>query len=231
MTTFYTADQHLGHESIITYCDRPFETVAEMNRAIIENWNRVVGDEDEVWVLGDVCLDKRKLVLVRELRGRKILVAGNHDLCHRRHRSWARYEGLYLDAGFEDVWTRGVFRNHYINNPADPDTGDLTEVDLAHLPFQGDSHDRDRFTEWRPADEGKPLLCGHVHEAWKTAGHQINVGVDVWGFTPVSATALLPLVRAAQAEISISSLHRDLDRLEAEGSAQAMDGDGQARPA
>ena len=227
MTTFYTADLHLGHTNIIRHCDRPFDTVEAMDRAIIDNWNRVVGDEDEVWVLGDVCLDKRKLVLVKELRGRKRLVAGNHDLCHRMHSKWIKYEGLYLDAGFDYVYSHGVYRHHYLTDAMSM----RYAVDLAHLPYQGDSHDEDRFTEWRPRDLGRVLLCGHVHEAWKTAGHQINVGVDVWGFTPVSATALLPLVRAAQAEISISSLHRDLDRLEAEGSAQVMDGDDRARPA
>jgi len=44
MTTWFTADLHLGHRNIIEYCNRPFADVDEMNRALIANWNQVVGD-------------------------------------------------------------------------------------------------------------------------------------------------------------------------------------------
>ncbi len=30
-----------------------------------------------------------------------------------------------------------------------------------------------------------PIICGHVHEKWKTSGKMINVSVDVWDFYPV----------------------------------------------
>ena len=30
------------------------------------------------------------------------------------------------------------------------------------------------------------VLCGHVHEKFRVNGHIINVGVDVWDFSPVS---------------------------------------------
>ena len=34
-------------------------------------------------------------------------------------------------------------------------------------------------------------LCGHVHEKWKTQDGVINVGVDVWGFRPVSIKEII----------------------------------------
>ena len=37
---FYIADMHLGHENVIPYDNRPFRSVNEMNRALIDNWNR-----------------------------------------------------------------------------------------------------------------------------------------------------------------------------------------------
>ena len=45
---FFTADTHFGHANVIKHDDRPFKTVEEMDKAIIDNWNSVVGDKDEV---------------------------------------------------------------------------------------------------------------------------------------------------------------------------------------
>jgi hypothetical protein len=45
MTTWFTADLHLGHRNIISYCDRPFESVGAMNRALIARWNEAVDDD------------------------------------------------------------------------------------------------------------------------------------------------------------------------------------------
>ena len=41
---FYIADLHLGHSNIIRLSKRPFNNVAEMDNALIDNWNKVVSD-------------------------------------------------------------------------------------------------------------------------------------------------------------------------------------------
>jgi calcineurin-like phosphoesterase family protein len=69
-----------------------------------------------------------------------------------------------------------------------------TPVTLCHYPYQGDSHSDDRFTSMRPVDNGDWLLHGHVHDEWKINGRMINVGVDVWDFTPVSLDEIEALV-------------------------------------
>lgn len=79
---YFIADLHFYHARIIGLCSRPFQSVVEMNEALVSNWNDVVTDNDIVWVLGDLSLTKnRQLVepLVRRLKGRKRLVLGNHD--------------------------------------------------------------------------------------------------------------------------------------------------------
>jgi calcineurin-like phosphoesterase family protein len=43
-----------------------------------------------------------------------------------------------------------------------------------------------RFIDKRLEDDGNWLLCGHVHEKWKIKNKMINIGVDVWNFSPVS---------------------------------------------
>lgn len=56
MTTWFTADLHLGHRNIIDYCGRPFGDAVAMNRALVDGWNNVVAEDDDVWVLGDFAL-------------------------------------------------------------------------------------------------------------------------------------------------------------------------------
>lgn len=185
MATFFTADLHLGHARIIEFCNRPFENTHRMNQALISNWNEVVSDNDEVWVLGDLAMGsiKHSLELVRKLNGRKHLVAGNHDRCWSGGGEKAlKWYPKYADVGF-----KLILEEAHINVPG------LGMVMMSHFPYAGDSHPQDRYREFRPTDNGEWLLHGHVHEKWKRKGRQINVGVDVWDFRPVSVEQILAL--------------------------------------
>jgi calcineurin-like phosphoesterase family protein len=80
--TWFTADQHFGHENVIRFCNRPFSSVEEMDEAMIALWNGVVAPEDTVWHVGDFayrCHPKRAHEIFSRLNGRKFLVIGNHD--------------------------------------------------------------------------------------------------------------------------------------------------------
>ena len=82
MTIRYIADMHFDYDSIIAYDNRPFDSVEEMNEALISNWNRVVTDPDDLtWILGDFCQGDadRWSELFSRLNGRKALILGNHD--------------------------------------------------------------------------------------------------------------------------------------------------------
>lgn len=97
MKIFVIADTHFGHENIIKYCNRPFQSAEEMNKALIKNWNSVVGKEDKVYMLGDFCLSGNKKVIesyVRQLNGQKSLIIGNHDRLSVKK---------YYECGFEFV--------------------------------------------------------------------------------------------------------------------------------
>lgn len=79
---YFTSDLHLGHRSIISMNDRPFENVEEMNRTLIQNFNATVKKNDTVYILGDLAY-KMKVEevnhIIRKLNGKKILIRGNHD--------------------------------------------------------------------------------------------------------------------------------------------------------
>lgn len=78
---FYISDPHYYHKNIIDFDERNFFTVTEMNNTLIQNWNSVVNNEDEVYILGDVSwgnLQETKEILI-QLKGIKYLIKGNHD--------------------------------------------------------------------------------------------------------------------------------------------------------
>ena len=48
---FYIADWHYGHANIMAYDNRPFTWVDDMNKALVERWNRVVSPGDMCWAI------------------------------------------------------------------------------------------------------------------------------------------------------------------------------------
>lgn len=79
---FFTSDTHFNHMNIISYCQRPFRDIHEMDETIIVNWNNAVAPDDIVFHLGDFCLggaNEWNRILDR-LNGRIYLILGNHDI-------------------------------------------------------------------------------------------------------------------------------------------------------
>ena len=80
MAVFFTADTHFGDHRTINIQRRPFASVMEMNALLIANWNAVVGPDDVIWHLGDVCRRLADLpALLATLNGTKHLLRGNND--------------------------------------------------------------------------------------------------------------------------------------------------------
>jgi len=97
MKRFLIADLHYGHKNIIDYESRPFENTHEMDKILTENWNKTIGKNDKVYVLGDFSFSNATIIksILEKLNGYKILVMGNHDRGHSV--SW------WLGAGFNEV--------------------------------------------------------------------------------------------------------------------------------
>lgn len=193
---WWTSDLHIGHGNIIEFSNRPFwqeipaaighvdaPDIEAMNKALLENYNSVVENGDEVWFVGDIALGRQKttLPLFKKFKGDKILIPGNHDSCHPMHAKWKRNLGMYHEAGF------------HVMQPQERTIVGNTEVLVCHFPYRedfvhnssGGLRKEDKFSGVRPDDEGEFLIHGHTHSPVVCEGKQIHVGVDAWNFYPV----------------------------------------------
>lgn len=81
MKKWFISDTHFSHTNIIKYTGRPFETVEDMNRCLINNWNDCIHADDQVFFLGDFGLGHVEHLhsICSQLKGHKICIRGNHD--------------------------------------------------------------------------------------------------------------------------------------------------------
>ena len=81
MSIFVTSDLHFGHKNIIKYENRPYETIEQMDKDLIDKWNNVVKENDTIYILGDFSWYKGEQTneILKQLNGRKTLIIGNHD--------------------------------------------------------------------------------------------------------------------------------------------------------
>lgn len=169
---YFTSDTHFGHKNIIEYCNRPFEDVDEMNAEMVRRWNRVVGPNDTVYHLGDFALGPKDKWREHRLAlwGRIIFICGNHDEPRAR---WRKEVLLPGDEEHESLFV----------------TTQYGTVHMAHVPPGGDpNRNLSRAGNEKVADF---YLCSHIHNAWTRKKNVINVGVDVWDFTPRSLIEIL----------------------------------------
>ena len=184
MARYFTADLHVEHHRIIELCDRPFTDAAHMLAVLEANWRRTVGVADDVYLLGDISMGDTISGLARlsALPGNKFLVPGNHDKCFPGRRDHLEWVPRYEAAGITVLDTEISLEIAGV------------DVTVCHFPPAGDSRGhRDRYAQWRPVDGGW-VVHGHVHERWLARGQWINVGVDVWDFTPVHEDTLAELI-------------------------------------
>jgi calcineurin-like phosphoesterase family protein len=160
MAVYFTSDQHWGHASARSFYRRPFSSLAEMDRVMIERWNMSVGPGDEVWHLGDVAVRQsaeRIENLLHGLHGYKHLITGNND------------DAAVVNCkGWQSV------------QPYAEITHGRKLLILCHYPFR----------TWRDMDKGSINLHGHSHGRLKPMPRQFDVGVDVWDFRPVCLTEI-----------------------------------------
>jgi calcineurin-like phosphoesterase family protein len=161
MATFFTSDTHFGDAPRLRVDRRPFASIGEMDRAIVERWNETVGPDDDVWHLGDFALGPKSkgiAELLAALKGRKHLIIGNND-------------------GPETIEQPGwASVQHYAELSVEG-----KRLVLCHYAFR----------TWNRMGQGVINLHGHSHGRLKPATRQYDVGVDVWDFRPVTLATIV----------------------------------------
>ena len=85
MAQFFIADLHFGHKRVVEFTDaagkklRQYDTVEDMEDAMVQLHNELVKPTDKVYMLGDIAFNQRGLDKVKQMNGIKILIKGNHD--------------------------------------------------------------------------------------------------------------------------------------------------------
>jgi len=182
VTVWYTSDLHFGHQLVAG--ERGFGSPSAHDLKLISNWNKLVADDDLVWVLGDISIRPQFLHSVRFLSGRKQLITGNHDQVFPMHRDAYKHQPEWLKY-FESI------------QPFARRKAAGVEFLMSHFPYSADSKDVVRFSQYRLKDEGMLLVHGHLHVPEKVhpdRPRQVHVGLDAWDLKPAKEDDVLDLL-------------------------------------
>lgn len=162
---YYISDTHFGHVGALTFDNRPFATIEESDRALIENWNARVTNNDNVYIIGDFAFrnEKPEEWYLAQLKGKKYLVIGNHDKKLLKNEKAMSY--------FE-----GVDKMMHV-------TDDRHQICLCHFPI----------AEWFGFRKGHHHIYGHIHanedevsKFMRSRERAFNAGCMLYGYMPVT---------------------------------------------
>lgn len=167
---YFTSDLHFGHAKMASL--RGFDTTDQMDKWLTSMWNVNVAQDDVVFVLGDVSFrgSASTIELLNGLKGRKILIRGNHDKGMSR--------GV-LDC-FSEVHDMLTVKVKYSEE-------DVQRIVCCHYPM----------LSWDMAHYGTWMLHGHSHGTCKYPWDDakiMDVGVD----TPAGALGPIPYWKLSQ---------------------------------
>lgn len=181
---YFTADWHLCSNLVNSVYNRPYADATQMNDSLIANCNNLVSENDILLHLGDFIIYGNEAGYVNEkinptlfinkINGTFINIEGNHDSKNK-------------------MKSAGWFIQTRLGNT-------FRDVSMAHYP----SYDKKIKNLLKP---GWIHLCGHVHNSWKYYIDteldvlNINVGVDVWDYKPVSELELILFIRKIMLEL------------------------------
>lgn len=166
---YYIADLHLGHANIIRLSSRPYKDVDEMDNDLINRWNSVITDTDDIYIIGDLIFKTSKGYdyYLKQLNGKKHLIVGNHDHRMLKQKGISKY--------FESI------------NDLLTITDNGKSIVLCHYPL----------AEWPGFYRGACHFFGHIHnnendacKVMRKVKNSYNVGADIIGFTPRTANQI-----------------------------------------
>lgn len=157
---WFTSDFHLSHSLMLRpeVCDRPWNTVDEMDQALIESVNNYVKSNDILYFLGDFAFKREKVELLSKLNGQVFFIYGNHD---------KKIQTNILKEMKNIVWW-GNIKDIKLDDQ---------KITLCHF----------MMSSWNCSHWGAWHLYGHHHKDVSTnsQGKTMNVGVDLNNYNPI----------------------------------------------
>ena len=161
---YFTSDLHFNAQRTIDISKRPFRSLEELNKTLIDNWNKTVTKDDTVYILGDF----GDLSYAKFLNGRKVFIKGNYERNY--------YSDEELKKYFDVVYPMRVMYLPVEHN------GKLYHIEITHEPLNL-THDA--------MTDDTIRLFGHVHKLCMVKRYGINVGTDLHYFTPIDMDTVL----------------------------------------
>lgn len=176
----YIGDLHFGHKSVIGFDHRPFGDVEEMDRTLIAMWNGRVQKDDDIYIVGDFAFrnERPEEWYLKQLRGRKHLIIGNHD-----HRLLNNEKAMaYFDS---------VDKMMHVSD-------ERNQICICHFPI----------IEWNGFHKGHWHIYAHIHnrtddtfEFMIKRERALNAGCMINHYIPVSFNELVKNNREFQMEM------------------------------
>lgn len=148
---YYISDMHFFHKNVTkegnNFDNRPFNSLVEMHQYMKKKWNSKITNGDTVYILGDIAMrgtNEELIALVAQLKGRKVLIKGNHDDV-----SDMRYKNVFEE----------IYDYKEITDYADQDAYKLV---LSHYPI----------LMWNGQHRGTIHLYGHTHNTYENEFYQ-----------------------------------------------------------
>lgn len=167
---YFISDTHFNHKNIIKYCCRPFDNTAQMDKAIIKNWNKTVRKDDTVYFLGDFYLGANAEEIYekysKKLKGHIYFLRGNHDRSKASVKKYFNVIDMPTLLDYEGY--------HFI---------------LSHQPLYNGQ-----------IPEGYINIHGHIHdkiltESSYTETPHVNISADVINFTPICIDDIIKRIK------------------------------------
>ena len=137
-----TSDWHFNHDKEFIWKERGFNSVQEMNEAIIERHNSKVEDDDDVYVCGDLVMGDLEAgeECLQRLKGKLHIILGNHDTANRI-KMYEKYAVEIVYATTLKYKKKSFYLSHYPTLTGNEDDPKVV------INLHGHTHQTTAFTE------------------------------------------------------------------------------------
>jgi len=148
---YYISDLHLQHNNVLKYDNRPFDTIEEHDKTIIDNINKIVGKDDELYILWDIAWKANKaLEDLGRIKCKNVsFIQGNHD--------FSKYLKLYEKLWWTNLWLMHIDKD--------------AKVVLCHYPMDEWFHSRHK-DDWQ-------FIHIHWHSHWNSEKKKNRLDVSI----------------------------------------------------